>query len=403
MYAACLTPPGVAALAVLAVRGPQAWSIARSLFQPRSKSVSLPDEPRPGQFWLGRFGVEALDEVVLAVKSPGRSVGWVESSRSTAASVGLEDSAHPTEKPFCVEIHCHGGREVVRLLLETLEARGVQVCPWQEFERLTEDDPLRARAVAALAEAKTVRTAAILLDQVRGAFRRAVESVLASLRNGDVPAAAEQLAELDRRAAVGRHLTTPWRVVVAGAPNVGKSSLVNAIAGYQRCIVGPTPGTTRDVVTTLVALDGWPVELADTAGMRADAVALETAGIQLARDTAGAADLCLWVLDSSVPAKWPEPSLERVQPVVNKIDLPSAWDLPEGKNAIRVSALTGSGVPELCSAIANWLAPDPPPAGSAVPFTPELCDCVGQTKEMIRAERITEATAEMEAVSCKSR
>jgi tRNA modification GTPase len=366
-YAACLTPPGVAALAVLAVRGPQAWSIARSLFQPRSESISLPDEPQPGQFWLGRFGADAADEAVLAVNRAGPSP-WV-------------------------EIQCHGGREVVRLLLETLAVRGVQVQTWQELERLASDDPIRAQALAALAEVKTTRTAAILLDQLEGAFRRAVDAVLASLRSGDLAAAEQQLAALDRYAPIGRHLSTPWRVVIAGAPNVGKSSLVNAIAGYQRCIVAPTPGTTRDVVTTLIALDGWPVELADTAGMRSRAEPLEAEGIGLARETAAAADLCLWLLDSSVPAEWPDPSLNGVQLVVNKIDLPPAWDLLEAKNAIRVSALTGSGVAELCQAISYRLAPDPPPAGSAVPFTPQLCDCVGQAKELIRAGRITEATA----------
>jgi tRNA modification GTPase len=307
--------------------------------------------------------------------------------------VGLEDSAHPTRSSPWIEIHCHGGREIVRLLFETLEARGVKTCSWQELDLLTDGDPLHAQAVAALAEAKTARTAAILLDQVNGEFRRAVESMLNSLRTGDLHSAERQLAELDSRAAVGGHLTTPWRVVVAGAPNVGKSSLVNAIAGYQRCIVAPTPGTTRDVVTTLVALDGWPVELADTAGMRPAVEALESAGIQLARDTVAAADLCLWVLDSSVPAECPDPSLDGVKLVINKIDLPPAWDQPLDKNAIRVSALTGSGIAGLCQAISHWLAPDPPPAGTAVPFTPELCVCIEQTAELVRAGRLPEATA----------
>ncbi|HMF12989.1 MAG TPA: GTPase [Gemmataceae bacterium] len=360
-HAACLTPPGISALAVLAVRGPRAWQVARSLFQPRSKSITLPDEPRPGQFWLGRFGVGAVDDVVLAIKA-----------------------AHSTESPW-VEIHCHGGREVVRLLMETLEAHGARTCSWQQLEHFTAGDPLHAAAIAALAEAKTVRTAAILLDQAHGAFRRAVESVLASVQAGNLASAEEQLAQLDRFSSIGRHLTTPWRVVAAGAPNVGKSSLANAIAGYQRCIVAPSPGTTRDVVTTLVAIDGWPVELADTAGMRAEAEALEAVGIRMAQDTAAAADLCLWVLDSSVPAKWPDSSLENMLLVVNKIDLPAAWDLQEAKNALHVSAFNSTGVAELCAAIANRLAPNPPPTGSAVPFTFELGDAIHKARECLRA------------------
>src|SRR5205823_6640829 len=84
--------------------------------------------------------------------------------------------------------------------------------------------------------------------------------------------------------------------------NVGKSSLINALAGYQRSIVAPTPGTTRDVVRVPVALDGWPVELLDTAGLRGDAPALEAAGIEQAREQAASADLCVWVLDATVPA-----------------------------------------------------------------------------------------------------
>jgi tRNA modification GTPase len=67
---------------------------------------------------------------------------------------------------------------------------------------------------------------------------------------------------------LGRHLTRPWRVVVAGAPNVGKSSLINALAGFTRTVVTAVPGTTRDVVATAAAIDGWPVELIDTAGLR---------------------------------------------------------------------------------------------------------------------------------------
>src|SRR5207244_11945531 len=101
-----------------------------------------------------------------------------------------------------------------------------------------------------------------------GAVGPAVDAARAALRRGDAMEAGRLLDELARYAGVGRHLTAPWRVAVAGAPNVGKSSLVNALAGYQRSVVAPTPGTTRDVVTALLAIDGWPVELADTAGLR---------------------------------------------------------------------------------------------------------------------------------------
>ncbi len=80
---------------------------------------------------------------------------------------------------------------------------------------------------------------------------------------------------------LGTHLATPWRVVLAGAPNVGKSSLINALLGYGRAIVFDQPGTTRDVVTADAAIEGWPITLADTAGLHDASDATESAGIAL--------------------------------------------------------------------------------------------------------------------------
>src|SRR6185369_14624432 len=127
-----------------------------------------------------------------------------------------------------------------------------------------------------LAHAPTLRTASILLDQLHGAFERGVTRILDLLATNP-EAAREPLRELARYAPIGRHLVEPWKVVVAGAPNVGKSSLVNALAGFQRAVVSDIAGTTRDVVSVPVAFDGWPVELTDTAGLR-EAEGLEAAG-----------------------------------------------------------------------------------------------------------------------------
>jgi tRNA modification GTPase len=359
-WAACLTPPGTAAIATLTLRGPQAWEIVRELFQPWSARQPLPAEAEIGRIWLGRLGVEWADEVVLTVKRTAPAP-WV-------------------------EIHCHGGREVIRLLLETFAARGCQVCSWQNLERQTAEDPWRAEAAIALAEARTTRTAAILLDQYQGAFGRAIAAVLAASERADTAEAQRLLAELVRYTGVGRHLTVPWRVVVAGAPNVGKSSLVNALAGYQRSVVSATPGTTRDVVTLLTAFDGWPVELADTAGWRTGGAALEEQGIVLAKVVAAEADLCLWVLDAAAPPVWPALASDKLRFVVNKMDLPPVWDVKQAAGAVPVSAQTGSGIGELCQALAAWLVPAPPPPGVAVPFTPLLCDQVEEAQRQAEAD-----------------
>jgi tRNA modification GTPase len=353
---ACLTPPGRGAIATLGLHGPQAWEATRQLFRTRG-GAELPGTPSAGRFWLGRLGTEVADEVVLAVKQ-AEPVPWL-------------------------EVHCHGGHEAVRLLLDLFQSRGLIACSWEDFLRHTDADPLRSAAAIALARAPTVRTAAILLDQYRGAFAAALADILASLDRNDAAAAAARLDELARYAPLGRHLTAPWRVTVAGAPNVGKSSLVNALAGYQRSIVAPTPGTTRDVVTVNLAVDGWPVELSDTAGLRASSESLEEAGIQRARESAAEADLCLWVLDASAEPEWPDAGAGAVRLVVNKVDLPPAWDLDRAAGAVRVSAQTGEGLPELCAALSRWLVPDVPPEGVAVPFFDLLCDNVLSAQHLL--------------------
>jgi tRNA modification GTPase len=352
-YLACLTPPGRGAIATLALRGPDAWQLMRALFLPRGGRQGLPPEPERGRFWLGRLGETSpggMDDVVLAVTR--------------------------TEPVPWLEVHCHGGMEVIRLLEEVFAARGVQVCGWQDMQRRTAEDAGEATALAALADASTVRTAAILLDQYHGAFARGLEAARAAVQRNDPAEATHLLDDLARHAPVGRHLTVPWRVVIAGAPNVGKSSLVNALAGYSRSVVAPTPGTTRDVVTVAVAIDGWPVELADTAGWRDAGESLEQQGIDRARSAAAHADLCLWVLDAAAEPVWPAEPVGRVHYVLNKTDLAPAWDLTRAADAVWVSARTGAGLDELCQALSRALVPHPPPAGAAVPFTRLLAEQV---------------------------
>src|SRR5262249_32027895 len=151
-----------------------------------------------GRLRLVRLGGELKDEVVLVVRGV-EPLPWV-------------------------EVHCHGGREVVRMLLEAFGAHGVRTCSWRGFERSITPDPLQAEAAIALTQARPQRTAAILLDQYQGAFRRAADAIDAARDRGDVAEAERRLEELARHCPLGRHLTEPWRVVIAGAPNVGKSS-----------------------------------------------------------------------------------------------------------------------------------------------------------------------------------
>jgi tRNA modification GTPase len=335
---AVLTPPGSAAVAALALTGPRALEVARAAFRPASGS--WPDPPPTDRFWYGQFGGPPGDAVVLAVRR--------------------------VEPVPSVEVHCHGGPEVVRWLIATLAGHGVPVGPPPPLG----SSPLRARAADELTRAPTARTAGILLDQYHGALDRALEAIA----GGSADEAKARYQSILRFAPVGRHLTRPWRVAVAGAPNVGKSSLVNALIGYTRTVVSPVAGTTRDVVAAATALDGWPVELLDTAGLRAAGDALEGAGIDRARAAAAGADLCLWVFDVAAPPAWPDHLPTPVLYVLNKSDLPAVWDTSAIPDGVAVSAHTRAGIPALCEQIARRLVPDPPPPGAAVPFTPDLAD-----------------------------
>ena len=314
----CLTPPGKAAIATLAVRGPKAWEITCELFQPRKGA--LPIEPIAGMYWYGKLGRDYADEVILAVKQ-------------TMPTVSLE-------------LHCHGGIEVVRMLQELYEERGVQVIGAEQFV----GDPV----LALLARAPTMRTAGILADQA-GAW---------------LAVTPESLHRLEELIPLGQHLVQPWKIVIAGAPNVGKSSLLNALAGFTRSIVSPTPGTTRDVVTVSLAIDGWPVEMIDTAGIRQAPSSLEQQGIDRARGAVRDADVRFWLLDGAETPIFPD---ERSgwHYLINKIDLPAAWDWSAVTGALCISAQTKKGLAELCELISRELVPTPPTPGEAVPCLPE--------------------------------
>jgi len=366
---ACLTPPGRGAIAALGIRGPRAWEILRNLFRTTSaNSPKLPAEPELDRVWLGRIGEKDsapfADQVVVTITQM-TPIPWV-------------------------EVHCHGGVEVVRWLMEILEAQGCQPCSWPDLERGTTFDRWKTAAMLAMTQASTVRTASILLDQYHGAFADALAKIKFVLSKSNLDEAIHLLEELARYADVGRHLTTPWKVAIIGPPNVGKSSLVNALAGFQRSVVAPTPGTTRDLVTTLIAVDGWPVELIDTAGLREEAESLEGQGINLARRAAADVDLCLWIMDASEPVIWPDNSLRKnnkIKLIINKIDLPAAWNIPQSA-VLPISARTGMGLPELVEALARWLVPDSPPPGTAVPFTSALASQVEEALTLARAGRI---------------
>ena len=345
-YACILTPAGRGAIATVAVRGPQAAElVARRLVVTGS---GPPLNTDAGRVRLRHFRARegAAEELIVVALGPEE-----------------------------VEIHCHGGPAAANAVASALAAEGAQRIDWQQWAALVDDDPIRVEARVALADARTERSCAILLDQYRGALRAAVDEIEQLLAAAQHAAAQRLSARLRALAGCGRHLTRPWQVVLAGPPNVGKSSLINALVGYQRAIVFDQPGTTRDVLAAATAIDGWPVELFDTAGLRGAGDALEAAGIEQARRQLAQADLVLAIEDVSQPSSaehFPSGSPPALT-VLNKCDLLSTSQrdflLAHRPDACLVSAKTREGLEQLCAAISRRLVPAPPLPGEAVPFT----------------------------------
>jgi tRNA modification GTPase len=366
-----MTAEGRAAIAVVRVRGPAALEVVESVFRPhRGRSLGGTE---PGRLRLGRAGVGVGDEVV-AVRLEG---------------------ATPT-----VEIQCHGGAAAVAAVVGALEAAGAVRADRDPVALSRAEGRIRAQAMEDLAAAPTLRAAEILLDQVHGALGRSLESLIAEARRrAPLGTASAVLADLDaiiRLGVVGTRLVRGWKVVIAGRPNVGKSRLFNAMAGYERSIVNPRPGVTRDVVSVRAAFGGWPVELCDTAGERDSPDVVERLGIGRARQERRDADLVLLVLDRSEPLREIDRDLLRTTAsalvVANKCDLTPAWAAErlarESFGVHPVSAETGEGLDLLVHAVESRLVPDPPAPGAAVPFRAEQLRGLEQARACLIASDI---------------
>lgn len=326
------------------VWGPGALAVADAVFRPaRGDRLSATPVNRPR---FGRAGDGLGDEVVAVVTD---------------------------DTPAEVEIHTHGGPAPLSLVVNALVTAGAERREPEDWLRARAPSSISAEARIDLPRASTLRAAEVLLDQIHGALDRdfaEIERLVAT----DPASARHHIEALRARSAVGLRLLHGWTVALAGRPNVGKSSLLNALAGYDRAIVDPGPGTTRDVVAVRTAFDGWPVELLDTAGLRESDDPIEAAGIDLARGRQARADLVILVLDRSEPLTPADHDLLMHWPsalvVASKVDLPAAW-LPDRDTMLGVSASTGEGLPALAEVVARRLVLEPPAPGVGVPFRAE--------------------------------
>lgn len=346
-----LTPAGAGAVAVLRLEGPSSLLDEEPRLFRASNGRPVAEQP-VDRVCYGEWGIQSPESIVIC-------------------RTGLSDT----------EIHCHGGRAAVSRIMSDLESRGCATGK-SSFANRGGAGLIAEECREAVTHATTVQTADILLQQME-VFPAEIDQ-LADLTPDQQRQSIESLLSW---ANFGLHLTQPWRVVLCGRPNVGKSSLINALVGYSRSIVFDQPGTTRDVVTVETALDGWPIEFSDTAGLREEAAELETAGIQRARIRLETADLRVVLIDVSQPPTDADKELLTAWGdgviVAHKSDLEDVWRDESPPSAIPVSSVTGQGLDLLIDTITRRLVPRVPEPMTALPVTQRQVDALEKTLESL--------------------
>ncbi len=354
------TAPATAALGVIRISGPEALSIAGSVL---NQSI-----PEAGKTYLRRiqWDGEVYDEAV----------------------VSFYQGPHSYTGEDTVEFSCHGGLYVLKSVVELLLRRGCRLAEPGEFSKRAflngKLDLIKAQAVIDLIEATSRAEQKNALSQMEGhlskkitaLYERLVELNTALLAYVDFPEEVDApeedtLAELKAMDAVltsllndsdrGQLIREGLNIAIVGAPNVGKSTLMNQLLGYDRSIVSSIPGTTRDTVTEGCRLGDLKCHIADTAGIRQTADPVERQGIDIARQRAEEATVVFTVFDGSRPLTEEDQALaeqyggERNLAIINKADLPVLTNKEYIKDkfihCVEISAQTGNG----CDALDQWV------------------------------------------------
>lgn len=364
------TPPGPGGVAIIRLSGPDSEQSLAEFFVGKTP----PSAMRSHQLyhgWLRRPDGTPIDEVLAVVMRAPRSY--------TGEDV--------------VEIHCHGGPQILRGALDLFLSPRVRMARPGEFtERAFINgrlDLAQAEAVAELIDAQSERACRVALGQLDGRLSRLIHDYAEQLKellslveahvdfpdddiasfdlnafNDRLAALAVEMGVLAQSFDTGRALQEGISLLILGRPNVGKSSLMNALLGQSRAIVTDVPGTTRDTVEEQMILGGFPVRLIDTAGVRTTDDPVESEGVRRASEKARAADLVLLVVDGSVPLTEEdtmamalcEPA--RTLAVINKADLAAQCErkaLERFGAPVAVSARTGCGLSVLREAVTAHL------------------------------------------------
>ncbi|MFO7535598.1 MAG: tRNA uridine-5-carboxymethylaminomethyl(34) synthesis GTPase MnmE [Kiritimatiellia bacterium] len=367
--AAIATAPGTAAIAVIRLSGPASLEIADRLF----RCAAPPPSRRPGGTFvygkvLGSEGI--LDECLLLIFRAPKSYTREE----------------------VVEIQCHGGQESARRILRRVLECGARSAEPGEFTRRAflngRLDLVQAEAVMDLIGAQSARAASSAVEQLagrlsetmRGIYDRVIHAAADLEATLDFPeedfpddlalqsmqAVRNTVDALDELLATweeGHRLREGALVVISGRPNAGKSTLLNRLLGRERAIVSPVPGTTRDILEETFVLNGLPIRLVDTAGLRETGCAIEKEGIARAQACIEKADIRLHLVDASIPFSTTDlASIRESKPkqtfvLMNKTDLCSVVNASkyDGYEILTMSLKDGTGLQALHTALANAL------------------------------------------------
>jgi tRNA modification GTPase len=390
--AAIATAPGIGAIGIVRIAGPEAFRVAAAVFRP-ARPVDVAGLPG-GRVTFGRVvdaGTDAAargwarttdaDPIARATEPTFVDEGLLLTFRGPASYTGQDG----------VELQVHGGPAVLRTVLDLCLRHGARAAEPGEFtlRAVTHGrlDLARAEAVLAMVEARSDAARRQASVGLSGALSDAIEAAQADI----TVAYAAVLAQLDypeegvpearieaavagtrRRlerllatASAGRFAAHGARLAIVGRPNAGKSSLLNALLGYERAIVAAAPGTTRDYLEAPLELGRVSVTAVDTAGLRTTDDEVEAHGVARSRALAAAADAVVALVDRSRPLDDADRDLlavldpARTLWVASKADRPAAWQPGElGVPLLHVSSATGAGLDELRAALEARLLGD---------------------------------------------
>ena len=364
--AAISTPPGAGGIGIIRISGPESLPVLQNIFTPSDKACGFVSH----MFYHGKIVLpdenKILDEVMAVYMQAPRSY----------------------TREDVVELHCHGSFLVLQNVLELVLDLGVELAQPGEFTKRAflngRIDLTRAEAVIDILAAKTRKGVDIAQEQLDGALYDRVDAIrkkltqmravievaidfpdedieivdrdllLEQLRNDVIAPTAALLRCADR----GRIFRDGVSVVIVGRPNVGKSSLLNALLQEERALVTEIPGTTRDTIEEHIDISGIPVRIIDTAGIREAADAVEELGIARAKKLINQADVVLFMVDGAVQLEEPDRALfeavchKKVMLLINKMDLVGGKQqdftyFPDDLLRVHISAMQQLGLDEL--------------------------------------------------------